>query len=470
MYSIFDAGTRARFDLEEVEIIHLNGKPVAICPDTGGWAVLEAPELYSMFLPHLSQERGEELYRRGLARKNGASVYLPPHPSKLKGLRLFEFHMTDGCNLRCDYCNVDARTLDQATRPTPEVAERLIDRIVEYCQNHAIFQATVEFSGGEPCTCFDIIEHTCLYASRKLREVGFPRKLSFRMQTNLAIPWEEEWLRCIKEFRIGLGVSIDGPKECHDRHRKLPNGQGSWDLVMENLLRLKAEGMVSGAICVITPETVSEMPTIAKFFLDLGLNAFVLSPLLLAGRASSQMQALDPGRFVQGLFQVFDEVLVPSYEATGEIPLEREIGLAFLNFIQPARYFMCWRTPCGAGTNMCAVTSSGDVFPCGLWVNEPEFRMGNIELHSFDELIESRVASTLRERVIQSVQGCSRCLYRAWCQSRCPFSAYVQHRDIFKPSGYCAIMIELFSEMLGRAASSKLNEQAVRALAQKARM
>ena len=93
--------------------------------------------------------------------------------------------------------------------------------------------------------------------------------------------------------------------------------------------------------------------------------------------------------------------------------------------------------------------------------------MGNIYYNSFDEMISGKVASTLRGREIRSLEGCSDCLYRAWCQSRCPFSSYLRYGDIFKPSGYCEIMKELFSELLERVASGGLDEQSVYALARK---
>lgn len=468
MYSIFNPDLFPRFSLEEdIRVVRFNDKYIAVSPDTGGWIALDTPELYKVFSPFLTREIGSRLYMRGLARRNGVSIYTPPTSSELKKMTYFEFQLTDGCNLACDYCNVNAKTLNEANKASFDLSERLIDKIIEYCLNNVIFNATLQFSGGEPFTNFDVMEHTCYYAFEKLKRNKLPRKLDFQVQTNLALPFEEKWLEFIKRFQIGLGVSLDGPRRCHDAHRKFPDGRGSWDLIMRNLVGLKEEKISFGVISVITPESVSWMKQIAEFSLKIGVTGFVLAPFLPAGRGTD-IGALASGEYVHGLFEVFDEVLIPYYNTTGEMPRERELGLALLNFIQPARHYMCWRTPCGAGTNICAVTPSGDVFPCGYWVNEPKFKMGNIYYNNFDEMISSKVASTLNEREIKLLEKCSDCLYRAWCQSRCPFSSYICHGDIFKPSGYCEIMEKLFSELLERVILGRLDDQSVYALAQKA--
>lgn len=33
--------------------------------------------------------------------------------------------------------------------------------------------------------------------------------------------------------RIGLVISLDGPKEIHDRYRVFPNGKGTFDLILK---------------------------------------------------------------------------------------------------------------------------------------------------------------------------------------------------------------------------------------------
>ncbi len=152
MYSIFNFELRSpQFSLEEnIEVISLNGKYILISPDTGGWVVLEPSELYKVFLPNLSQQLGEELYIRGIAKKNGISCCCPTDLSENKKMTYFEFQLTNGCNLRCDYCNINAKAQRNADKANFEIAEKLIDRIIEYCLTHKILGITIQFSGGEP--------------------------------------------------------------------------------------------------------------------------------------------------------------------------------------------------------------------------------------------------------------------------------------------------------------------------------
>lgn len=39
------------------------------------------------------------------------------------------------------------------------------------------------------------------------------------------------------ENNIEIFVSVDGGKEIHNKHRKLKNGVGSWEIVKDNLLK-----------------------------------------------------------------------------------------------------------------------------------------------------------------------------------------------------------------------------------------
>ena len=48
------------------------------------------------------------------------------------------------------------------------------------------------------------------------------------IQTN-ATRLNDEWITLFASMRFDVGVSIDGPREIHDRHRRTVSGRPTWN-------------------------------------------------------------------------------------------------------------------------------------------------------------------------------------------------------------------------------------------------
>ena len=64
------------------------------------------------------------------------------------------------------------------------------------------------------------------------------KTISNSLQTNGTL-LNDEWCRFLKRNNFMVGISLDGPKEIHDRYRRDRKGQGTFEQVMHGLRLLQ---------------------------------------------------------------------------------------------------------------------------------------------------------------------------------------------------------------------------------------
>lgn len=155
------------------------------------------------------------------------------------------------CNLNCTYCYVynkaDTSWKRRPALMSEEVFHAAIHRTLEYCSTVGEDHISISFHGGEPC----------LIGSRrfrdwcsKAREWLSALNVHFSIQTNGTLI-DSAWIGAFHDHEVGVGVSIDGPAEVHDRYRVDHRGRGSHAKVARALQRLRKSGVRHGLLCVI---------------------------------------------------------------------------------------------------------------------------------------------------------------------------------------------------------------------------
>ncbi|WP_016600346.1 radical SAM protein, partial [Yersinia pestis] len=76
------------------------------------------------------------------------------------------------------------------------------------------------------------------------------KKIHNALQTN-GILLDDAWCLFLRENHFLVGVSIDGPKELHDRYRVTRSGKGSFDKVMAGIEQLKKHQVEFNTLTVI---------------------------------------------------------------------------------------------------------------------------------------------------------------------------------------------------------------------------
>ncbi len=152
-------------------------------------------------------------------------------PYKLSQITL---QVTQQCNLRCNYCvyshpDGDFQRNHSSKHMTFEVAKKAIDYLIKSSRDSKSLYFS--FYGGEPLLEFKLIKQCIEY----IKESVEGKVLQFNMTTNGTII-NDEIISYFETNNVSLLISLDGPKEVHNKNRRFAsNGKGSFDSVMENL-------------------------------------------------------------------------------------------------------------------------------------------------------------------------------------------------------------------------------------------
>lgn len=157
---------------------------------------------------------------------NILEIYLS---NKLEAIVL---QVTQQCNLRCEYCAYSGQYLNRGhknVRMSLETAKKGIEFLIENSRD--VEQVNIGFYGGEPLLEFELMKKAILYA----KEISEGKKVTFSFTTNGTL-FTKEIIEFLMSYDVQIAISLDGPKEVHDRNRKFAvSGCGSFDKLTKNL-------------------------------------------------------------------------------------------------------------------------------------------------------------------------------------------------------------------------------------------
>lgn len=159
------------------------------------------------------------------------------------GMKELIFEMTRQCNLRCKYCiysdhywhhkkyensTMEIRTAHRAV----DIYMSIFFKIHKYNPKR---RPVFTFYGGEPLLGFRNIKNIVEYILSKYGEF----KPIFNMTSNGTLLSDKvlKFISNIEDFYIS--VSLDGPREEHDRNRIMRDDSGSFDIIYQNLTKIR---------------------------------------------------------------------------------------------------------------------------------------------------------------------------------------------------------------------------------------
>ncbi len=170
---------------------------------------------------------------------------------------------TKFCNLDCTYCYLPFRTKN--TRMSSDICLRLADQIRELSESDLVTPVKIAFHGGEPLAAGTVNFEQLVIPFESLRRDGL---IEYTLQTNATLI-TKEWCAFFEKYRIHVGVSIDGPRECNIL-RKDKRGRESYDEIMKGIRLLKQYRIPFSCIAVVDNQSVDSPELLYDFFLGLG--------------------------------------------------------------------------------------------------------------------------------------------------------------------------------------------------------
>ncbi len=303
--------------------------------------------------------------------------------------KLLTLRITERCNLACRYCY--AARANQSDMPFG-IAALAIDRFAG-----AGGKLKIQFTGGEPLLCLDLMEQAAAYA----RQQGIAA--SFSVQTNGTL-LSEAACRALKAMNCAVGVSLDGMAGANAL-RVYPDGRPAFQDAVAGVKRLGAQGVRCNLNAVVTrvnQHKLHELIDLAAYLGNVrGVGLDMFRPL---GRGKGGAFAPDAS--------LKADVARMAARASELKALGADVRI---KEIEKLRYMAqrgitggCY---CYAGTGESfAVDYNGDVYPCSSFAGLAEYRMGNIA----GELCAPQPSVCLPDA------ACVGCRYLPLCRGGCP--------------------------------------------------
>ncbi|MDP3935551.1 MAG: cyclophane-forming radical SAM/SPASM peptide maturase YhhB [Alphaproteobacteria bacterium] len=176
------------------------------------------------------------------------------------------------CNLNCDYCYVFNHA-DQSWKSLPrklsvENQACVAERIAEYTKENKVSHCLVIFHGGEPL----LMPHAQIvdFAALITQKAAPHTRVDFSLQTN-GVLLNRAMLDAFRSAKIGVSLSLDGPKHANDQHRLNHKGESSFHYVMNGLNLLQQyPDVFTGVISVIDVQNSPE--ELLEFFYNLDIR------------------------------------------------------------------------------------------------------------------------------------------------------------------------------------------------------
>lgn len=313
---------------------------------------------------------------------------------------------TADCNLRCMYC---FRHRNEASRGGADMDEEVGRKAVDILMRASGPRQRVMlgFSGGEPLLRPDLVARIVEYS--KAEAAKFGKSCQFQMTTN-GVLLSNDVVRFLNENDFVVDVSIDGPREMHDRARISEDLGGSFDHAMAGALRLlelpigkraSLQAVLSGANLAL----FRELPTLFA----LGFRRIAVTPVALPGE--SELSVDNAGlEEVRAHYDAFLDAYLSMIQRGGSARLANLVDVLMLLCTGGRKDQMC-----GAGVARVAVAPNGDIYPCHLLEGAEAFKMGTV----FTGVDGQKRRQWVLSRSIAAAPTCRECWARHLCGGGC---------------------------------------------------
>jgi len=325
------------------------------------------------------------------------------------------------CNLDCAYCYYlpKARLFPQV--PQPRMAADLLASYIRQRLESPRGPAThFEWHGGEPTLLgLDYFRQIV-----DLQQAHCPpgHAVSNGLQTNGTL-LDEAWGRFLARERFSVGLSLDGPAECHDAYRTTCAGAPSHAAAERAFRLLRRHGVHTDVLCVLHAGNVPNPLPVYRYFRELGAAHLQFLPLVQPEGEGVSPATAAPEAIGAFLCAVFDEWI---RNDLGRITVQ-----TFDEAFRPAAglpHALCtFRETCG---DVLALEHEGSLYPCDHYVG-PEHLLGSLGREPLAALAAGPALAAFGRRKRDGLPArCRACDVLAWCNGGCP-----KDRILSEPSG-----------------------------------
>ncbi|HTI79148.1 MAG TPA: cyclophane-forming radical SAM/SPASM peptide maturase GrrM/OscB [Acetobacteraceae bacterium] len=329
---------------------------------------------------------------------------------------------TPFCNIDCTYCYLPNRR-DRSVM-SRDTMRALFERV--FAEGWSAPSITVIWHAGEPLVlppsyyrdAFDLIE------TLRPPDIG----LRHSIQTN-GMLITDAYCELLRQYNVGIGVSLDGPRDLHDAHRLTRNRKGTFDRTMAGIRLLQQHGVEFHVISVLTAASLHDPDALVRFYLDSGIDQVCFNVEESEGDHTSELFATDDlrTRFAEFLDRFWRQA-----RETGRFSYIREIDGMLPRILRPEEAMLGNEQVVPFG--MLNVACNGDVSSfspelLGL-KNERygDFVIGNVHTHTLEQMRTSASMQRMAQDIERGVALCrDTCDYFSVCGGGAPVNKLTEN-------------------------------------------
>ncbi|HAK59139.1 MAG TPA: anaerobic sulfatase maturase [Nitrospiraceae bacterium] len=348
-----------------------------------------------------------------------------------QGLHIMAKPIGPRCNLNCEYCfYLEKKALFPKGEDYAMSDEVLQAYITKYITMQPTPVVAFVWQGGEPTLLG-------LDFYKRVVELQRPfidqKQITNSLQTNGTL-LTDEWCQFLKENNFLVGISLDGPREVHDRYRRDNSNKGTFDRVMKGLKLLQKYGVEYNVMATVARETAYKPLEVYRFFKEQGVEFIQFAPVIertadsharqlglkLAGPSARDDDgttqvtewSVEPEAYGDFLIAVFDEWVRNDVGTTNVMNFEWALN-AWIGNSSPVCQFA---QSCGKAIML---EHNGDVYACDHSMY-PEYRLGNIVHDDPVGMAERSVDKGFGVKDAHLPNRCTECDVLKACWGGCP--------------------------------------------------
>jgi len=362
----------------------------------------------------------------------------------------FVVKVASRCNLNCSYCymyNLADRTYrDQPKLMSPATTSLLADRIAAHAASHRLAHVHVILHGGEPLLLGK--RRLAEWVTQVRRIIGAVATPHFSMQSN-GVLIDDEWIDVLARLRVGIGISVDGPRAYHDAYRVDHHGRGSFDAVVEAIRRLNAHPRGPEVFSTVMAVVNTDIPPreLFDFWQALDVSGFDLSL-----PHANHKHRPPAGRMSYGewLIEFFDLWFRQNREDRRVRYFDNMLRMFF-------GYPLSTDNIGGKPVGVVVVETDGSIEPTDAFkcCAEGITKLGlNIAAHDFDDLYGLPLVTTLQHGTPALCETCRQCAFADVCGGGYMPHRYATATGFDNPSVYCDDLKQLLHHMQRKVIAS----------------
>ena len=324
-----------------------------------------------------------------------------------KQLSIMYLNISTFCNLACKYCFIENNPISKncAQKMSYDTAKVAVDKFIAEINRTGVEEPQIIIYGGEPLTNFELLKNIINYIRINKKD------LAVTMITNGTMLRDDE-IKFLKQNRVGIGISLDGPKFINDKNRVFRSDSGSvYDSAIQGVKLLNKYNCNYCVSATVTQDVLDNKDKILGWIKKENIKNIFWNLYHYSTYDDNWQHFYEEmSDFILQIYNQLNDINVDEERVKEQMKLFLEQRFKFHN--------------CGAvGLNQITVQPNGDVCICQGDSKSTDTKVGNITQNEISEILDNIDNKQWLEMYTIDRKECRYCEAISICGGGCPLQA-----------------------------------------------